>query len=149
MTNSKKNLEKANILLKGARHKLSEQTYGTALPNDYMDNYWRRIVHQLSVEITLAERINHERLTFLSIGAWPGLTALGMKSLGFRVIALDHPSVMTKTMMAWYEKHGIVAVQHDMIDSKRITELIEFPVDIVECCECIEHWAFNPNISQI
>ena len=119
------------------------EAYGTQSTRKYLSNYSPRIKAQIYSLLTLVEANGSRRL--LSIGGWPGISGIVLRRIsGIEITLLDHPSLLGEQFSEFYEQQGLKTVKVDLSESGQNQLPVSDVFDLIECCQCIEHWNFNP-----
>jgi SAM-dependent methyltransferase len=123
-----------------------DERYGECVASGYLSAFRARIIEQVAVQTVLLRKMGLTNPSVLSVGGWPGVTAICLRHLGCRVSLLDHPSVLKSSLGGALGAMGVDAVPYDIAacatSGGRLP--VEGPFDLIECCECMEHWNFNP-----
>ncbi len=124
----------------------SDAAYGLYSSVAYLQAHRARIIEQICIENMLLKPINLGKSAVMLIGAWPGITALILRKRGLNVTVLDHPSVLSDSIRQIYKSVGVRLCELDLKDVHTVKDLPVFNggYALIECCECIEHWSFNP-----
>ena len=119
--------------------------YGNASADSYLKNFRQRIVAQLAVDLALLRRDEGGTGTVLIVGGWPGITAMCLRAEGYSVTAVEHPSVVSDAMVKIFTDAGVRLLPLDIgAGMDGVMNASGEGYTLVECCECIEHWPFNP-----
>ncbi|MDF7825664.1 hypothetical protein P4B35_16675 [Pontiellaceae bacterium B12227] len=119
--------------------------YGESDIKQYLTMHRVRISSQIAVQLGLIERDNLNDGTMLSLGGWPGIALIILNRLtGISGTLLDHPALLTDTMSSFYHEHGLETVAFDFSETTSRPLPLSGEFQIIECCQCIEHWNFSP-----
>ncbi len=119
--------------------------YGTNSPCTYLMDYSPRIKAQIHELLKLIHEKGTSGARLLSIGGWPGISGIVLSRLtGIEVTLIDHPAVLGGDASLFYEQNGLNVVAYDFAESVHTPIPVADNFDIIECCQCIEHWNFNP-----
>ncbi|MEI6890998.1 MAG: methyltransferase domain-containing protein [Pontiella sp.] len=128
-------------------------TEAAALASDYGDNniteyltlHRVRISSQIAIQLKIIERDDLGKGRMLSLGGWPGAALIILNRLsGISGTLLDHPALLTDTMAEFYKEHGLKTVAFDFAEAAHTPIPLTNQYNIIECCQCIEHWNFSP-----
>ncbi len=120
--------------------------YGTTDVRSYLHAHRGRIVDQLAVEINLLRDMDRASARVLCVGGWPGITAICLREMGCVVTAIEHPSLVNDEIATLYDRASVVLQPLDMANVTQIDPHKTLGQDytLIECCQCIEPWPFNP-----
>lgn len=119
--------------------------YGTQSPVEYLTKYAPRICAQIQTLYQLIVDRNLAGGRLLSIGGWPGVSGIVLHRLtGISVTLVDHPAVLVDEYYDFYRENNLETVAFDCAETISEEIPVEKNYDIIECCQCIEHWNFNP-----
>ncbi len=118
--------------------------YGTYSAEEYLYAFGDRIASQLAVELQLLATQEHSTASVLCIGGWPGMTAVCLKHAGWNVTALEHPSLAKGQLAELYNSAHIPLIPLDAANFSSSGIFQDGTFTFIECCQCIEHWPFNP-----
>ena len=116
--------------------------YGANEAKSYLTQFRARLIDQLAISFYFLNESPPKGET-LSIGGWPGISARIMAQKGFNVTAIDHPSLMDGAAGQFHESQGINAISYDFANASE-SDIPMGRFHFIECCQCIEHWNFNP-----
>jgi len=119
--------------------------YGRNSPHTYLSDYAPRITAQIRTLLALIEAHGLSGGRLLSIGGWPGISGVVLQRItGIAVTLIDHPSVLGDGFSDFYQANGLETVPFDFSESVHIPIPVSGEFDLIECCQCMEHWNFNP-----
>ncbi len=119
--------------------------YGHNSPARYLADYAPRMKSQIRTLLSLIETQNLSGGRLLSIGGWPGISGIVLHRMtGIEVTLIDHPAVLREDVSAFYRANGLQTVPYDFAESVHAPIPVSGSFDLIECCQCIEHWNFNP-----
>lgn len=132
-----------SAFLKTAESLQSE--YGEINLTGYLIQHRNRISSQIAIQLYLIEENGFENSRMLSLGGWPGIALVVLNRLtGISGTLVDHPALLTNVMNDFYQEQGITTVAFDFCQGEKETLPVEGAFQIIECCQCIEHWNFSP-----
>lgn len=119
--------------------------YGDNEIHQYLSMFRGRIATQIAALLDLIETNRLSGGRMLSLGGWPGITMIILKRLtGIQGTLIDHPALLTSSIQALCIKEGLQTAAFDFADANQTPLPVDAPVELIECCQCIEHWNFSP-----
>lgn len=119
--------------------------YGESDINKYLTMFRARITSQIAIQLDVIERDDFGDGKMLSLGGWPGVALIILNRLtGISGTLLDHPALLTETMERFYKDHGFETVEFDFANAANSQMPLSGQFQVIECCQCIEHWNFSP-----
>lgn len=118
--------------------------YGDHSITAYLKNFRHRISSQIGTQLRLirAHKIHDGKM--LSLGGWPGITPIILHRItGIEITLVDHPTLMN-SMADFYEQNNLTYVAYDFSEAGTHPLKLKQSFDLIECCQCIEHWNFSP-----
>ena len=120
-------------------------TYGRNEIYTYLTLYRARISSQIAIQLGILEKNKLSEGSMLSLGGWPGVAPIILNRLtGISGTLLDHPALLTKNMESFYNEHGLKTIAFDFSDASTPPIPLSDSFQMIECCQCIEHWNFSP-----
>jgi SAM-dependent methyltransferase len=119
--------------------------YGESNNHKYLLTYRARISSQIAIQLQIIEEQGLGRGKMLSLGGWPGITLFILNRLtGIKGTLIDHPALLTGAMATFYKEQGLETVAFDFADAATEPLPVSGTFEMIECCQCIEHWNFSP-----
>ncbi|MDZ8119824.1 hypothetical protein [Pontiella agarivorans] len=119
--------------------------YGDNKAHEYLVRYKKRISTQITCQLAIIKKENFENQRMLSLGGWPGIAPIILNRLtGVQSTLVDHPALLTGNMAGFYEKQGLKTAAFDFAKAAEMPLPVSGPFEMIECCQCIEHWNFSP-----
>ncbi|VGO12280.1 hypothetical protein PDESU_00831 [Pontiella desulfatans] len=129
--------------LKDIAHLASD--YGESDIRKYLVQHRARISSQIAIQLGIIEKEGFGEGKMLSMGGWPGIALVILNRLtGIKGTLLDHPALLTGTMAGFYEAQGLETVAFDFAKAAEQPLPVDGTFEVIECCQCIEHWNFSP-----
>ncbi len=122
-----------------------DSPYGSNTIATYLKAYRERICSQIMVQLAVVCKARTPAKRMLSLGGWPGVAPIMLNRLtGIESTLVDHPALLTGVMGQFYSAHGIKAVECNFSDIAVEPLPLSGGYQLIECCQCIEHWNFSP-----
>lgn len=122
-----------------------QSQYGDTFISEYLSKYRPRISAQIEKQLAILACDGTASGKMLSIGGWPGITPIILNRLtGIDITLIDHPALLTDPLRQFYADQGLKVVAFDFADAATKPIPLSEKYQFIECCECIEHWNFNP-----
>jgi SAM-dependent methyltransferase len=119
--------------------------YGESSITKYLVMYRARISSQILSQLEIITRDGLENGKVLSLGGWPGVAPIILNRItGIEATLLDHPALLTENMKQFYASMGLETVEFDFATAEQTPIPISGTYQLIECCQCIEHWNFSP-----
>lgn len=129
--------------LKDIAHLASD--YGESDIRKYLVQHRARISSQIAIQLGIIEKEGFGKGKMLSLGGWPGIALVILNRLtGIKGTLLDHPALLTGTMASFYEAQGLATVAFAFAKAAENPLPVDGTFEVIECCQCIEHWNFSP-----
>jgi SAM-dependent methyltransferase len=119
--------------------------YGESDIFTYLTLHRARISTQIAIQLKTIEEEGLGSGRMLSLGGWPGIAPIILNRLtGIKGTLLDHPALLTESMAGFYEPQGLETVAFDFAEAATSPLPLSGSFEMIECCQCIEHWNFSP-----
>jgi len=124
----------------------SDESFNNVQVTCYLGAFRKRLINAIATDLAIVDASGGGGNRVLTVGGWPGATSIALALASCEVVAVDHPAVLSSATRRAYDKVGVSCVGVDMSELACAGTSIDFggPYVLVECCECIEHWNFNP-----
>jgi SAM-dependent methyltransferase len=129
--------------LRSAYEAIEQVNYGANLLGSYLDRFQLRLADQLAVVRHLLGGGDCPK-SVLSVGGWPAAIAAVVRADGHDATLLDHPSLLAPDIASFCAQRNIATIELDLGSDPTMLNQIEDRFDVIECCQCLEHWSFNP-----
>jgi len=119
--------------------------YGDTFISKYLTMHRSRISAQIATMLKLIEGNGWENRNMLSLGGWPAVAPIILHRItGIHITLLDHPALLTGTITQFYADNNLKTVPFDFAEAAKTPVPLSETFQLIECCQCIEHWNFNP-----
>lgn len=93
-------------------------TYGDHTLCEYLTNFRARICAQINTQYKLITENGLEKGEFLTIGGWPGASAIILNRLtGINITIIDHPAMIPSALKDFYKENKLSSVSFDFKNS--------------------------------
>jgi SAM-dependent methyltransferase len=133
------------LFSQSARQLADDDHFGGISATQYLEAFKHRIVDVIAQNLRLMATSRSESRRVVIIGGWPGITSVSLRLAGYEVLLVDHPAMLSTKARKFMSGLGIETMPLDLRNLAGDSAFATLPPSaLIECCECIEHWNFNP-----